>query len=90
MRPVSPYLPKGLKAQVQIRSARPICLAARLWPRLKFFITCKLQVYSLGDVNAVIYDAEGARVGRYRCMEVLIWGRMRAHMGSRDWAIMDS
>ena len=41
-----------------------------------------------GDVNDVIYDAEGAPEGRYGCTQRLIWVHVRANMGSCELAIM--
>ena len=41
-----------------------------------------------GDVNHVIYDAEGACEGWYRCTPGLIWGHARAIMGSREGGVI--
>ena len=41
-----------------------------------------------GDVNDVIYDAEGAREGQYWCTRGLIWVQVRADMGSRERDVM--
>ena len=41
-----------------------------------------------GDVNNVIYDAEGAREGRYGCTRGPIWIHVRAIMGSCEGAVM--
>ena len=40
------------------------------------------------DVNDVIYDADGARKGRYGYMQGPIWVHVRAIMGSGEWAVM--
>ena len=40
------------------------------------------------DVNDVIYDAEGAREGRYGCMRGRLWVHVRADIGSREQAVI--
>ena len=37
-----------------------------------------------GDVNDVIYDADGACMGRYGC----VGGPTRDNMGSREWLVV--
>ena len=37
-----------------------------------------------GDVNDVIYDADGACMGQYGCVE----GPTRDNMGSREWLVV--
>ena len=37
-----------------------------------------------GDVNDVIYDADGACMGRYGCVR----GPTRDNMGSREWLVV--
>ena len=78
----------NVKALGQIWSVGPICLATRRLPRFKLFITC-LRSGSLcrGDVNDVIYDAEGAREGRYWCTREPLLVHVRADVGSRERAV---
>ena len=42
-----------------------------------------------GNVNYVIYDAEGACEDQYGSTRGLIWVHLRASMGSCEWAVMD-
>ena len=41
-----------------------------------------------GEVNDIIYDAEGAREGQYGCTQGLIWVHVRANIYSHEQAIM--
>ena len=41
-----------------------------------------------GGMNDIIYDAEGALKGQYRCVRGVIWVHGRDNMGSSEWAVM--
>ena len=42
-----------------------------------------------GDVNDIIYDAEGACEGQYGCTRGPIWVHARAGNGSHEWVVMN-
>ena len=74
---VSRYMPKGLWARWQIWSAGPICLVMWQQPCFKlFYYMFTRESLHRGDVNDVIYDAEGTREGLYGYTLASLWVRV--------------